>query len=131
MVHNKMAMAYRMAEINDLINLAGQKDYAKADTVFNELMSDRLNTALDQEKIKLADQIYNGAEEIEDDEVELDDDQLEMDLEDEGDDGEEGEEGELPLEDAEEGIQEPSDNVELEVGDEDGEGEDDPSPEES
>ena len=66
-------------------------------------------------KRKLADQIYNGVEEIEDEDI--DDDQLEMDLEDEGDDGEEGEEGELPLEDAEEGIQEPSDNVELEVGD--------------
>ena len=64
-----------MAEINDLIDLAGQKDYAKADTVFNELMSDRLNTALDQEKIKLAAQIYNGIEpeELEQDEVDPED----------------------------------------------------------
>ena len=64
-----------MAEINDLIDLAGQKDYAKADTVFNELMSDRLNTALDQEKIKLAAQIYNGIEpeELEQNEVDPED----------------------------------------------------------
>ena len=68
-------MEYRMAEINDLIDLAGQKDYAKADTVFNELMSDRLNTALDQEKIKLAAQIYNGIEpeELEPNEVDPED----------------------------------------------------------
>lgn len=68
-------MEYRMAEINDLIDLAGQKDYAKADTVFNELMSDRLNTALDQEKIKLAAQIYNGIEpeELEQNEVDPED----------------------------------------------------------
>ena len=114
-----------------MIQHALDQDWNKANKVFGDMMSTKLQDVLDQEKIKLADQIYNGAEEIEDDEVELDDDQLEMDLEDEGDDGEEGEEGELPLEDAEEGIQEPSDNVELEMGDEDGEGEEDPSPEES
>ena len=114
-----------------MIQQALDQDWNKANKTFSDMMSVKLQDVLDQEKIKLADQIYNGAEEIEDDEVELDDDQLEMDLEDEGDDGEEGEEGELPLEDAEEGIQEPSDNVELEMGDEDGEGEGDPNPEES
>ena len=114
-----------------MIQHALDQDWNKANKVFGDMMSTKLQDVLDQEKIKLADQIYNGAEEIEDDEVELDDDQLEMDLEDEGYDGEEGEEGELPLEDAEDGVQEPSDNVELEMGDEDGEGEEDPSPEES
>ena len=81
-------MEYRMAEINDLIDLAGQKDYAKADTVFNELMSDRLNTALDQEKIKLAAQIYNGIEpeELEQDEVDPED-QLTVDEPEVGVDG--------------------------------------------
>jgi len=125
-------MKKKMSEdTQTMIQQALDQDWNKANKTFSDMMSVKLQDVLDQEKVKLADEIYNGAEEIEDDEVELDDDQLEMDLEDEGDDGEEGEEGELPLEDAEEGIQEPSDNVELEMGDEDGEGEEDPSPEES
>ena len=68
-------MEYRMVEINDLIDLAGQKDFAKADKVFNELMQDRMNTALDQEKIKMAAQVYNGIEpeELEQDEVDPED----------------------------------------------------------
>tara|TARA_B100001079_G_scaffold95111_1_gene81541 strand:+ start:272 stop:649 length:378 start_codon:yes stop_codon:yes gene_type:complete len=125
-------MKKKMSEdTQTMIQQALDQDWNKANKTFSDMMSVKLQDVLDQEKVKLADEIYNGAEEIEDDEVELDDDQLEMDLEDEGDDGEEGEEGELPLEDAEEGIQEPSDNVELEMGDEDGEGEEDPNPEES
>tara|TARA_B100000900_G_C20505054_1_gene685467 strand:- start:205 stop:582 length:378 start_codon:yes stop_codon:yes gene_type:complete len=125
-------MKKKMSEdTQTMIQQALDQDWNKANKTFSDMMSVKLQDVLDQEKVKIADEIYNGAEEIEDDEVELDDDQLEMDLEDEGDDGEEGEEGELPLEDAEEGIQEPSDNVELEMGDEDGEGEEDPSPEES
>lgn len=88
MVHNKMEMEYRMAEINDLIDLAGQKDFAKADNVFNELMQDRMNTALDQEKIKIAAQIYNGIEpeELEQDEVDPED-QLTVDEPEVGVDG--------------------------------------------
>ena len=42
-----------MVEINDLIDFARQKDFSKADNVFNELMKDKLSTALDQEKIKI------------------------------------------------------------------------------
>jgi len=123
-------MKKKMSEdTQTMIQQALDQDWNKANKTFSDMMSVKLQDVLDQEKVKLADQIYNGVEEIEDEDI--DDDQLEMDLEDEGDDGEEGEEGELPLEDAEEGIQEPSDNVELEVGDEDGEGEEDPSPEES
>ena len=122
-------MSEMSEEMRDLIQNALDQDFNKANKIFSDVMTVKVQDVLDQEKIKLADQIYNGAEEIEDEDI--DDDQLEMDLEDEGDDGEEGEEGELPLEDAEEGIQEPSDNVQVEVGDEDGEGEEDPSPEES
>tara|TARA_B100001057_G_scaffold142370_1_gene142074 strand:+ start:401 stop:772 length:372 start_codon:yes stop_codon:yes gene_type:complete len=123
-------MKKKMSEdTQTMIQQALDQDWNKANKTFSDMMSVKLQDVLDQEKVKLADQIYNGTQEIEDEDI--DDDQLEMDLEDEGDDGEEGEEGELPLEDAEEGIQEPSDNVELEVGDEDGEGEEDPSPEES
>ena len=115
-----------------MIQQALDQDWNKANKTFSDIMSVKLSDVLDQEKIKLADQIYNGAEEeVEDEEVDVDDDQLEMESEDGESDGEEGEEGQLPLEDAEEGIQEPSDNVELEMGDEDGKGSEDPNPEES
>ena len=126
-------MRKKMSEdTQTMIQQALDQDWNKANKTFSDIMSVKLSDVLDQEKIKLADQIYNGAEEeVEDEEVDIDDDQLEMESEDGETDGEEGEEGQLPLEDAEEGIQEPSDNVELEMGDEDGEGEEDPNPEES
>lgn len=126
-------MRKKMSEdTQTMIQQALDQDWNKANKTFSDIMSVKLSDVLDQEKIKLADQIYNGAEEeVEDEEVDIDDDQLEMESEDGESDGEEGEEGQLPLEDAEEGIQEPSDNVELEMGDEDGEGSEDPNPEES
>jgi len=42
--------------------------------MFNELIGDKMNDALEQEKISVADQIFNGAEPEEE--------QLELDLED-------------------------------------------------
>ena len=51
-------------------------------------------------------------------------------MDDETDD-QEGHEEPTSLEDADQGVQEPSDNVEVEVDDEDGERQDDPLPEES
>jgi len=110
-----------------MIQHALDQDWNKANKTFGDMMSVKLQDVLDQEKVKLADQIYNGAENIEDEDI--DDEQLELELDDEH--GEEEQEGELPLEDAEEGIQEPSDNVEVGMDDEDGEGSEDPIPEES
>ena len=89
-------------QINDLVQHALDQDYNKANKIFGELMSVKLTDVLDQEKIKLADQIYNGVEDPEDPE---DDDQLELDLEtDEESEEEEGEEessgdDEEPMED--------------------------------
>ena len=130
----------RMSEISeemrDLIQQALDQDYNKANKIFSDVMTVKVQDVLDQEKIKLADNIYNGVEEIEDDDeeevavdVEVDDDQLELELEDETDD-QETEEPET-VEDAPEDLQVASDHVEVEVDDEDGEGEDDPLPEES
>ena len=63
--------------LNDLVQHALAQDFNKANKIFGDLMGTKIQDALDQEKIKLADQIYNGAE--------LDDDpeDQEMDLEDE------------------------------------------------
>ncbi len=125
-------MSEMSEEMRDLIQNALDQDFNKANKIFSDVMTVKVQDVLDQEKIKLADNIYNGAEEIEDDdeeEVEVDDDQLELELEDETDD-QETEEPET-VEDAPEDLQVASDHVEVEVDDEDGEGEDDPLPEES
>ena len=94
---------------SELIQQALDKDYNKANEIFGELMSAKVNDLLDQEKIKLADQIYNGAE--------PDEEQLELDLEDEDEDTQAPEEN---SEMGDEGVSEPDSDAELEVGDEDG-----------
>ena len=63
--------------ITDMIQYALDQDFNKANDVFNNMMTVKMSDLLDQEKIKLADQIYNGAEEEDDDE-----EQLELDLDD-------------------------------------------------
>ena len=56
-----------------------QKNFAGAQTTFNDLLGAKLNDALDAEKVALSQQVYNGGEEPDEDqlELELDDDQLE------------------------------------------------------
>lgn len=74
-----MAEAAEKNPIEDLVQHALDQDFNKANQVFGDLMGVKINDVLDQEKIRLADQIYNGVEPEEDE----DDDQLELDLEDE------------------------------------------------
>lgn len=81
--------------IKDMIANALDQDYNGANKIFGDVMTVRQNDLLDQEKIKLADQIFNGVEPDEDEDDELgdeDDDQLELDLE--AEDGDEEEEDE-------------------------------------
>ena len=44
-----------------------QKNFAGAQSAFNDLLGDKLNDALDAEKVALAQQVYNGEEPPEDD----------------------------------------------------------------
>lgn len=74
--------------LQDMIQHAIDQNFTKANDVFNDMMTVKMSDLLDQEKIKLAGQIYNGEEPDEEDE----DSQLELDLETE--DGIEAEEGE-------------------------------------
>lgn len=105
-----------MSELTqDLIQHALDQDYNKANNTFGEIMTVKMSDLLDQEKIKLAGQIYNGEEPDEED------DQLELDLEDEEEAMDETEDSDIE-EEEEEGIQEPSGDVEEPMGDEDGEG---------
>lgn len=72
--------------LQDMIQHAIDQDFNKANDLFNSMMTIKMSDLLDQEKVNLAGQIYNGEEPDEED-----DDQLELDLEAE-DDSEEEEE---------------------------------------
>ncbi len=50
------------ATTNDLIQAALDMNYNKANEVFGEIMSLKLDDVLDQEKINLAAQVYNGVD---------------------------------------------------------------------
>ena len=71
-VANKKNMPDGVETIEDLVRHSLDQDYNKANKVFGDLMSDKLNTVLDQAKMKIAGQIYNGDPEDEE-EVEIDD----------------------------------------------------------
>ena len=91
--------------IEDLVQHSLEKDYNKANEIFGNVMTIKMNDILDQTKARLAGEIYNDvppeAEEIDDE-----------DLEDEEDDGEAEEDGDEEEADGEEG-----DEVEYEEGD--------------
>ena len=66
--------------IEDLINNVIDQDFAKAGPTFQELMQDRMNDALEQEKISVAGQIFNN--ENPDEEIDSVDTTAEEDIED-------------------------------------------------
>ena len=75
--------------IQDLIKAALEKDYNNANKTFGEVMTIKMSDLLDQEKIRMTDQVYNGVEE---DEEELEDEDIEEEeLEDDGAEEEEAE----------------------------------------
>jgi len=69
-----------MENIEQLIQQAADKDYASANATFVDIMNQKLADNLEQERIKVSGQIYNGIESEEDEE------QLELDLEDDAED---------------------------------------------
>jgi len=85
--------------LEDLVQNALDQDFNKANQIFGDLMGTKISDALDAEKVKLADQLYNGVEA----EEEPDEEQLELDLEDEeevdADESEEDEDEELVITD--------------------------------
>ena len=96
--------------VKDLIQHALDQDFNKANKIFTDAMSIKVQDVLDQEHVKLADQIYNG---VEPDELDDEDDFMgdedgvdEIDTDGEADDEFESdgetEEKELELEDEEE-----------------------------
>ena len=81
-----------MSELTkDLIQHALDQDYNKASEVYNNIMNDKMSDLLDQAKVALAGQMFNG-EEPEDEEIEDDDFETTDELDDESADGGEAEE---------------------------------------
>lgn len=72
-------------ETKDLINALNGGDNVTASNVFSSLMADKINTAMDDRKVQIAQSMMGGAEE----------EQLELDLEDEVEPVEEVEEDEV------------------------------------
>ena len=68
-------------EIQNLIQHAMDQEYSKANDIFKDVMTIKLNDLLDQEQVRMADQIFNG---VEDEDLEDDVEQLKLDLEGEG-----------------------------------------------
>lgn len=76
--------------IENLIQAALNKDYNAASDFFGDAMGEKMSDALEQEKIAIANRIYNDYE-LEDEDLELDDDE-ELDDDDELENDEELEE---------------------------------------
>ena len=64
--------------VDDVLQAIQQKNIAVAKASFGDLMSQKVNDALENEKVAIANQIFNNApeeEEVEDEEVESDDEE--------------------------------------------------------
>ena len=69
--------------VADLVNSIEKGDAFTSSKMFNDLLQDRIDDALEQEKIRIANSVYNNAEEeeISDEEVEAAVDELESEEE--------------------------------------------------
>ena len=75
-----------MVEVTDFLDQVINQDFASAAPMFSDIMGDRIDQSLEQEKVKMANAVFNGvdAEERADgDQYELDADDPEIDDEDE------------------------------------------------
>lgn len=70
--------------VKELIQYALDQDYNKASEVFGQVMSIKTQEVLDQMKVNLAGQIYNGQEAEEDDDAlaDMSDEEIDAELED-------------------------------------------------
>ena len=75
------------AGVADMIDFAYAQEYNKATEVFNDLIGQKMTAALDQEKVNVANQIFNDVEPEELDAEEADEDE-ELEADDSTEDGE-------------------------------------------
>lgn len=84
-----------MVEVSDFLDQVINQDFASSAPMFKDIMGDIVNHSMEQEKVKIANQTFNGVDpderagedqyEVEDDEDDLDDaaeEALDMDEED-------------------------------------------------
>jgi hypothetical protein len=81
--------------IQDLIKASLAKDYNNANKIFGEVMTIKMSDLLDQEKVRMADQVYNSAEEEEEELNDEDTEELESEEDEEEEDEEEEDEEEV------------------------------------
>lgn len=79
-----------MSTVEDLISQVQAQDFSKAGPTFNELLGNKLADAMEAEKIRISNQVYNAAPEDEaeeeaetDTEVDVEDAEVEDDAEEE------------------------------------------------
>jgi len=80
--------------VADMIDFAYAQEYNKATDVFNDLIGTKMSAALDQEKVNVANQIFNDVEPEELDAEEAED-QEELQADDEDDENTESDEEEV------------------------------------
>ena len=51
-----------MAEVTDFLDQVINQDFASAAPTFNDIMGDMVNQSLEQEKVKMANQVFNGVD---------------------------------------------------------------------
>lgn len=78
-----------MTEIVDFLNNVTTKNFVEAEKQFSELLNDKLSSRLDDEKIRVANQVFNNVTDDEladEDEVELSSETEELESEAEAED---------------------------------------------
>ena len=103
MTKQKMILEYNMVDerevtVNDLVDAISQKEFNRAETIFNSVLNDKMDLALDAEKIAVAADVFDAP--LEDEEVDM---EAELDdaLEDDAVESEETEESSEEVEEVE------------------------------
>ena len=71
--------------IDDMITHITNNDLTKANDAFNSLLQDKMNIAMEQEKIAVASTIFNGTEEPDEEQLEMDFDEEDLEVDEDED----------------------------------------------
>ena len=77
-------MSEETVSVDDVLQAIQQKNVGRAKAMFQNVMSDKINSSLESEKVRIASQVFNTPEEVEveePEEVEEVDDEEEVDVE--------------------------------------------------
>ena len=77
-------MSEETVSVDDVLQAIQQKNVGRAKAMFQNVMSDKINSSLESEKVRIASQVFNTPEEVEVEEpedVEEVDDEEEVDVE--------------------------------------------------